>query len=362
MWQMTAPEPLACAGCQHAIAEGSSVLSDAPEALPPRVGRAQLRHFHLACEECESGNVSCYQTYASHQPTHVAEEEVNCVHCREAIWLQQRFAVDYILLPRGQDDAPVEASPATVPLLGRTATPFERLSSNARLKFVRAGGQHLNDVEAKALYNRMPWAARAQGEPAIFRSLKEKHFSHIKSVKNHPDLATSPQNIIIENAKKNLKRGVKDMSKRDLYGAQAKNWLSANRTLAVRSALLAALLEAPISVAENSIRVRRGVISKERAAKNIGKATGRAALSGGVAVVVMPILAPAMAPVAPVIAVVGTGLLAVSAVQRLRSAWGESPLTPLVLYFHPDCYSRYAAEVSAPPTDPGESEPSASAA
>ncbi len=70
----------------------------------------------------------------------------------------------------------------------------------------------------------------------------------------------------------------------------------------------------------------------------------------------------------PVTRTIGTGIFAVSTVQRLRRAWQESsavpesPLTPLVLYFHPDCYSRYAADVSAPPTDPGESEPSPSAA
>ena len=60
------------------------------------------------------------------------------------------------------------------------------------------------------------------------------------------------------------------------------------------------------------------------------------------------------------------GIFAYSTIQRFGRAWQESialpesPLTPLVLYFHPDCYSRYAGEVSAPPTDPGESEPSAS--
>ena len=356
---IAAPAPLACTGCEHAFAPGSLVLSDAPEALPPRVSRAQLRHFHLACEECESGNVSCYQTYASRQPTHVAEEEVNCACCEEAVWLRQRFASDYVLLPRGEDDAPGIASHATVPLLGRTATPFEKLSRKTRQRFMRAGAQRLNATKAKALYNRMPWATRVQGEPAILHAMDGKNFSHIKSVSNHPDLATSPKNIIPENATKNLSRGAKNMSKPDLLSAQAKNWLSANRGLAAKSALLGALLEAPISAAENSIRVRRGVISKEEAARNIGRDTAGVALSGGATVVVLPILAPAIAPIAPAIAVVGTGLLAARAAQRLRCALPESPLTPLVLYFHPDCYSRYAGEVSAPPTDPGESELSA---
>ena len=30
MWQITAPEPLACAGCEHPIAGGQLILSDAP--------------------------------------------------------------------------------------------------------------------------------------------------------------------------------------------------------------------------------------------------------------------------------------------------------------------------------------------
>ena len=50
----------------------------------------------------------------------------------------------------------------------------------------------------------------------------------------------------------------------------------------------------------------------------------------------------------PVVAWAGTGIFAVSTARRLINAWQESPLTRLILYFHPDCYQRYAAELSGP--------------
>ena len=370
---IAAPAPLACTCCEHAFAPNSPVLSDAPEALPPGVDRTQLRHFHLVCEECESGSVPCYQTYASRQPTHVAEEEVNCIYCGEAIWLRQRFAVDYVLLLGGEDDALGEPSPALLLLLSRIAskrTPFDGLSSATRWRFVRGGlgGNRglRNSAEAADFYRRsVPWAIQAQGEQAVLDFIDGKVASHLRSVANSPHLARDPRNIVWEAAKKNQTRGAKDMSRLDKLNVQAKN-MAATGKFAARSALRAAMWEAPISAVENSIRVFRGGLSKKRAAENTVKDTGRAAASTGVIMFAMAVTGLKVGFLLhPVTRTIGTGIFAVSTAQRLRRAWQESsalpesPLTPLVLYFHPDCYSRYAAEVSAPPTDPGESEPSA---
>ena len=362
MWQITAPEPLACAGCEHPIAGGQLILSDAPVELPPRTPRNWFRHFHLGCEECESESC-CYQTYASMQPTHVAEEEANCAYCGEAIWKGQHLTYDYSLIVRGNDGTPGEPSSALAVLLGRVTTkltPFERLSRATQQRFIQAGGRsRLSFAQARALYNRMPWATRAQGERGILRALRGRHFSHIRSVRNRPDLAASPENIILENAAKNLRRGARDMSRLDRLSARASSTLSATGRVAAKSALLAALLEAPISAAENTIRVVKGRLSRRQAAENTATDATLTAVSAavvGVTLLRIGVFAN------PVMQAIGVGIFAVSAVQRLVRAWQESPLTPLVLYFHPDCYSRYAAEVSAPPTDPGESEPSASAA
>ena len=368
---IAAPAPLACTCCEHAFAPDSLVLSDAPEALPPGVDRTQLRHFHLACEECASGNVPCYQTYASRQSTHVAEEEVNCAYCGEAVWLRQRFASDYLLLLGGEDDAPGEPSPALVLLLSRIAskrTPFDGLSSATRWRFVRGGlgGKRglRSPAEAADFYRRsVPWAIQAQGEQAVLDFIDGKQASHLRSVANSPHLSRDPRNIAWEAAKKNQDRGAKDMSRLDKLGVQAKN-VAATGKLAARSALRAAASEAPISAVENSIRVFRGGLSKKQAAENtVIDTAGTFVVGGAIAIAVSALRIGFLAH--PLVRPIGMGIFAYSTVQRLRRAWQESsalpesPLTPLVLYFHPDCYSRYAAEVSAPPADPSESEPSA---
>ena len=383
MWQMTAPTPqaraghpiaapapLACTGCEHAIAEGSPVLSDAPEALPPRVGRAQVRHFHLACEECESGKVSCYQTYASHQPTYVAEEEVNCAYCGEAIWLRQHFASDYVLLLRDDNDTPGEPSQALVLVLNRLAerfTPFEGLSTATQWRFRTAGlGSKRglrNLADAREFYQRrVPYAVRMQGEQAVKDFIDGKQASHIRPVATNPDLAKDSGNTLWEASARNQSRGAKDMSKLDRLRVQARNMGTTGR-LAAKSAVRAAMWEAPISAAENSIRVFRGSLSKKQAAKNTAKDTGRTAASTGVIVIAMAVTGLKIGFLLhPVTRNIGVGIFAISTAQRLIRSWQESPFTPLVLYFHPDCYSRYTADMSAPSTDPGESEPSASAA
>lgn len=352
MWHIANHAPVFCTGCNHLIPRGQPCLSDAPEELPPNANRRQFRHFHFACQECASGGV-CYRTFASVQPTHIAEADGACGYCGEAVWRNARFASDYSLLWRGADGAASEPSPASILIFSRLAerlTPFEQLSRPTQLKFTKAGlGRKWGTwtpAEAAELYKRsVPWAVRAQGEDAVLEFLKGKQASHIKSKAAHPDLAKAIKNIVWWNERKNWSQGAKDMSKRDLSLVRLKEAMSAGG-LAARAALRTAFWEAPVSAAENSIRVVRGGLPKGQAVKNVAEDTSRAAVSGSaVAIGVMALRIGFLAN--PAVGFVGTGLFAVSTAQRLVRAWRESPLTPLYLHFHPDCYQRYAAEVSA---------------
>ncbi len=251
----------------------------------------------------------------------------------------------------GEDNTESEVSPALTLILGRVTeklTSFEELSKATQRKFQRAGGQRLTFAQAKELYRRViPWADKAQGEQAVLDRMRGQDFSHIESASNNPSIAADPQNIVLESPGRNPEPGARDYDKPDQVSAQAKNVGAATGKVAAKSAWYAALWEAPVSAVENSIGVLRGRLSKKRAATNTVKDTGRAAASGGaiaVAIVVLRIGFLAH----PVVAWAGTGIFAATTAQRLINAWRESPLTPLVLYFHPDCYQHYAAELSEP--------------
>ena len=242
-------------------------------------------------------------------------------------------------------------SPALLLLLSRIAsrrTPFDGLSSATRWRFVRGGlgGKRglRSPAEAADFYRRsVPWAIQAQGEQAVLDFIDGKQASHLRSVANSPHLARDPRNLAWEAAEKNQDRGAKDMSRLDKLGVQAKS-VAATGKLAARSALRAAAWEAPISAVENSIRVFRGGLSKKQAAENTLIDTAGTFVAGGaIAIAVSALRIGFLAH--PLVRPIGMGIFAYSTIQRFRRAWQESsplpesPLTPLVLYFHPDCYS-----------------------
>ena len=355
MWRMTAPALVACTGCGHMIAQGQPVLSEAPEELPASVARGQFRHFHISCQDCKTGGV-CYQTYAAKQPTHTAEEEAACACCGEAIWLRQQFTYDYSLVLRSEDGAPGEPSPGLGLLLKRITaklSPFEDLSAATQRIFRRAGlggsrGLRTTTEAAEFYRSSVPWSVRAQGKATVREFINGKHASHVESFANNPHLGRNPENVLWEAAEKNQRRGARNMPKSDQLGARAKNIGAGTGKLAAKSAWFAALWEAPVSAAENAIRVARRGLSRRKAAEHTATDAARAAVSGAAIAVAVTVLRVGFLA-NPVVAWAGTGIFAVSTAQRLIRAWQESPLTPLVLYFHPDCFPRYAAELSAPP-------------
>ncbi len=339
------------------IAKGQPILSEAPEELPANIARGQFRHFHALCQDCVTGGV-CYQTYAAKRPTHTAKEEAACAYCGEVIWLRQQFAYDYSLFLRGESHTESPVNNSLFLLLGRAIeklTPFDGLPPDLQQKFMQAGlggvrGYRTYAQAAEFYRTSVPWGVRAQGPQAILDFLNGKHASHVQSFANNPHLAKNPKNIIWEPAGKNLRRGANDMSKFDKAANTVRNAAATGK-----AAGLAVLLELPVTAAENSIRVTRGSLSKRQAVRNAASDTGRAAVSGGAMTLVLASLkigfvASALAnpAVSTTVGVAGTGIFAVSAARRLKRAWQESPLAPLVLYFHPDCYRHYAAELCQP--------------
>ena len=78
--------PLVCSECDHTIPEGSPCISEIPEQMHGlnSAGRSAFRHFHVSCEECQTGR-PCYEVHASRQPTSIAQKRTTCAYCARPI-------------------------------------------------------------------------------------------------------------------------------------------------------------------------------------------------------------------------------------------------------------------------------------
>ncbi len=127
-----------------------------------------------------------------------------------------------------------------------------------------------------------------------------------------------------------------------------------------RGALWAAVLELPVSLAENGINVSRGKKTREEAFKDTGKDMATAGVTGGVVaagttVAISLGAGPALLAAGPVLVPVGVGLFAISAGNRIWRAWQDN-LARVELSFHStcpdcepgeDCYAAFTEWVSA---------------
>ena len=134
---------------------------------------------------------------------------------------------------------------------------------------------------------------------------------------------------------------------------------------AVRGGAFAAALEAPVTIAENTIHVMKGKKAKEDAAKDVAKDVGKAGIAGGV-VAGGATVAAAMGAgtlittAAPVVGAVGIGVFAFSSARRIRTAIVDEPNHPSLdwahLRFHTErgdvepkvsCYDAFVASVGS---------------
>jgi len=142
------------------------------------------------------------------------------------------------------------------------------------------------DFSADQLWELIPETIRTKVS-ATEEFLKERDLSHIVSVKNNPAAESDIANLIFEKASWNRSRGAQNMTGSELFRAQLDNFaeslvpaLQSTADGALRGALMGALLELPVSAAENFILVRGGGKPWQEAAKDVAKDAGKKALHG----------------------------------------------------------------------------------
>ena len=159
--------------------------------------------------------------------------------------------------------------------------------------------------------------------------------SHIRSVAEHPEQVKARGNVLWELEKANTLRGSRSATRLEVIGIKAKNAADATRIVGkamasrvTRGAAWAVLYEAPISTLENVIHYRKGRKSRGEAAKSVVKDTAKAGAVGAAAGAVMIVVVGVgggivLAPIAMPLAVVGTGIYAVSSGFRIKHALAD---------------------------------------
>ena len=179
---------------------------------------------------------------------------------------------------------------------------------------------------AQRLYEKsVPRVIRNPGEGAVRDYLKGKHFSHKMSVANAPQRAKAPSNIVLENVRKNLARGRRNMTSAEVAAAKGAGRASASKILAksalksgAKAGVIAAAIEAPIAGLENYLHWRGGRKTGKQAAKDTAKST---AVAGGTgAAVSVPLMLIPLGPLGAPVAVVGGTLLVGNTIYRITMA------------------------------------------
>ena len=246
-----------------------------------------------------------------------------------------------------------------------TGTPTD--PDNARVEHDKALDQVLvkmiqcsAETMARRLYERIiPRWVRNSGPDAVRDTISEKHFSHIRSVRNAPGLAKAPSNVVLENPGPNLSRGSRNMATVEVSAATAANRIAAMRTVAktlarAKAGLVAAIFEVAISVPENILHYRRGRKSGKQAAEDTAKNTAIAAGTGTAAAIAMKVAALAglglsFGPFGAPLAIVGGTLLAGNIIYRIaKAARRDIPLDEYRIYFCKNnlCKNSFASNIT----------------
>ncbi len=362
MWLATAEEDIQCSECSHTIRSGTNCLSQMPVAIPDGFRRRKYRNFCIECEECkaEGHESSCYVRSFHHWYAYQATpvEPIPCGHCGKAIPGGTRTAAEKLYVwpepepVSGSIGSPSHRNGAAFSVLGGTARPspaaWDNLSRSTRRKFteggLRPGMGPRTDAMARRLFEKeVPEPLRKMGEPAVKDFLRGKHVSHIKSVKNAPDQAKWPSNVVLEDGRPNVARGGRNMKHADLAEAKSASRYSAVRAGAkalakgaTKAGFVAALMEAVVSLPENILHHRRGRKSGEQALKDAARDMWTAGRAGFVATAIAKgalVFFPGLATVLPALGVAGAGFLVGTAATRLyKAAKRDLPLDEYHVY------------------------------
>ena len=197
-------------------------------------------------------------------------------------------------------------------------------------------------MSASVLHSRIPDAVRSRGPGYILSWIKGRDVSHIKPRSTHPHMAGNPANVVWESSYLNRARGPREMTRNEVSRARADHsiggrahngylsWLQGAGNLAKvfsRGALAGALIEAPVSIAEQTLLALRHDKDSWRALEAAVKSIGLAAIAGGSVNVIATVAGPVLATVpglAVTAAIVGVVVYGVYAVYRLYRAWEGS--------------------------------------
>lgn len=186
------------------------------------------------------------------------------------------------------------------------------------------------ELTPEKLWKLIPEGVKTR-EADVMAFLGKRHLSHIKSKFLHPERASDVKNVLFEKWQWNLERGSRNMEPGEVARLRLNNFAEgvakgarATTVAAARGAILGALMELPVTAAENIILVRgRGKTGKEAwtdAARDVGKSAAAGA-AGAVVVTGVAMIGVPMAPaVAVPVAVVGGTLYAYSSARRIWEA------------------------------------------
>ena len=366
MWPMIADHGLRCTECHHDILPGRLCLSELPEETPSDVRRGDFKNYCIGCPRCWSqGKHACYVRHlASGKSVGKTPRSLPCARCGQRIGAGENACLDvYFEWPSEAEDSPsnrsAKASIASLTTAAQAGTilrgvpdgSFSDLTDGLQRKFMDAGLRSEHGVrtgaEAQALYQEsVPLFVRNYGEEAVRQFLQGKDASHIHSVSGSPHLASDIGNILWENSGINRARGASDMTGWEQFTARSSNFFDVSEIVmrecanaAVVSALIAALLEAPVSGIENYIHYRRGRKTGEEAVKDAAKSIALHAGSGaiiglGVAIAVGLGAGPIIVTVSPILVPVGFALYTCNALKRILNASADGlPLHRVGTYF-----------------------------
>ena len=383
MWHVIAEEDMHCTECSHKIPSGTECLSQMPLEMPENFHRRKYENFCITCAECdaERGRPArpCYVRRLNHWYTHKerTQEPVPCGYCGETIAESILTVVQRLYdwpdsgTVSGSEADPPQGHSAAAGVTAAGATKsstagWHNLSSATQQRFRTGGlGRGLGSrspAMARRLYEKeVPEAIRNMGEPAVKDFLKGKHFSHIRSVSNAPGRAKAPSNVVLENARDNLRRGSRNMTSNGRAAAKSAGRASAIRTGAkaavksgARAGLFAAAMEAVVAVPENILHVKRGRKSGGQAvkdaAKNVGSAAGVGVAAAGVAnAAAVAGVGLSLGPIGVPIAIAGVGLMVGTGVHRLvKAAKRDLPLDEYHIFFCKNmrCKNRFARDIT----------------
>ena len=378
MWPMIAEPGLRCAECRHNILPGRLCLSELPEERPTDLCRGDFKNYCIGCPQCWSqGKHACYVRHLdSGESVGKTPRSLPCARCGRRIGAGENACVDIYYEWPGEAEDGVGSGLTKAGLAGlATATQvgtvvrgvpdssFANLTDGLQRKFMDAGlrPEHgaRTAAEAQAFYQEsVPLFVRNYGEDAVRQFLLGKDASHIHSVHNSPHLASDTGNIIWENSGINNARRALDMTGWEQFTARSSNFFDASQIVmrecanaAAMSALIAALLEAPVSGIENYIHYRKGHKAGEEAIKDAAKSiavhAGSAAMVGvGVTIAIGLGAGPIIATFAPILVPVGLALYICNALKRILNALADGlPLHRVGTYFcSPRCHTKFAYE------------------